>query len=126
MDLSPILLSLGSATFEVTRRPPGYRHEGIYVEATPVTVDVGPASIQPVSSKSIPLPEGVRAEDAKTLFCTSLVRGAEDPEGYMGDRFEYLDRTFEVQAVRDWAAEGMGNFYEALAVRVRDSEAAEA
>ena len=121
IDLRSVISSFG-APLTITRRPPGEWVNGIWVAATPVDVAAGLASIQPVGDRSVVLPEGVRAEDAVTVYAQVELRGVQDPEGYAADRFDYRGRTFEVQSVRDWSTGAMGQYFKAIAYRVRDSE----
>lgn len=118
IDLRSVIADFGEPLV-VERRAPGTWIAGIYTESYAVATDVGLASIQPGVDKSVVLPEGVRQEDALTVYSITLLRGAEDPEGYSADRFTYRLRTFEVQSIEDWSAGNQGLYYRAIALRVK-------
>src|ERR1043165_7958735 len=107
IDLRSAIASFGESLI-VTRRPPGEWINGIWVAATTTEVDIGLASVQPVVSRATVLPEGVREEDAVTVYSQAALYGAQDPEGYAADRFTYRGRVFEVHQVRDWGYGGQG------------------
>ena len=122
IDLRSVILSLGGTALTVDRRPPGIRSKGIYIAPDPVPTLLGVCSVQPGVDRGVVLPEGVRAEDTVTVYAPAQVRGADDPDGYLADRFTHRGRRFEVFEVRDWSAGNQGLYYKAFCKRVRDAE----
>lgn len=103
----------------VQRRAPGVWVDGVYMQANDSTLNVGLASIQPGVDRSVVLPEGVRREDALTIYSMTQLRGAEDPEGYQADQFTYRSRTFEIMDIEDWSTGNQGLYYRSIALRVK-------
>lgn len=105
----------------IKRRDAGVYNKGIYISPGNSIVTVR-ASVQPAGASTQPLPEGVRVEDVKVVFSSSSIRIANDPAGYMADRFDYEGLEYEVFRVDNWSSGNQGLYYKALAARVRDRQ----
>ncbi len=120
MDLRSVITSLG-APLVIRRCAVGIYSDGVYVAPTPTTLTVQ-ASVQPAGANAKPRPEGIRVEDTKVVFSNTLLRVAQDPDGFVADRFDYEGLEFEVYDVQNWATGGQGLYYRCMAARVRTSE----
>ncbi len=118
IDLRGVISSFGGPLI-IDRRGPGIRVEGVGIASASTAVTVV-ASVQPAGANTSPLPEGVRVEDVKIVYCTTELRTASDPDGNMADRFDYEGRTFEVFQVDNWSSGGQGQYFRAMAARIRD------
>jgi hypothetical protein len=118
MNLQSVIVSLGEP-LTIDRRAPGVWVDGIYVQddATQITTV---ASVQPISgTQARLLPEGVRADDAKSVWATMLLRTAQDPSGAPADEFSYGGWRYQVISLDDWYTGPQGAYSKAIAARIR-------
>ena len=118
MDMRSVIVSFGQS-LTIDRRSPGVWIDGIFIEGTLTSV-VTTASVQPIGRDAQLLPEGVLANDAKSVWATMLLRTADDPDSNGPDRFTYGGSDYEVVSVDDWATGPQGDYSKAIAKRVRE------
>jgi len=123
IDLRSVIASFG-ALLTIERASEGAWIEGVFQPGEPTDVIVN-VSVQPAGAATKPRPEGVRVEDLKVLFSQTLLRTAQDRTGFGPDRFTYAGQRFEVFHIDDWSVGGQGQYYRALAARIRNAEADE-
>lgn len=117
MDMRSAIISFGEP-LAIERRAPGIWIDGIYVEGALTNLAIV-ASVQPIGNDAQMLPEGVMANDAKSIWATMLLTTAEDPDGTGPDRFTYGGLRYEVISVDDWATGPQGQYCKAIAKRIR-------
>lgn len=116
MDLSDVVGSLATGTYAVTRRGAPTFVGGIEQGDGSVSTLMIPMSVQSVGPQMMDvLPEGTRIQDARTLFSAAPLLTAQE-NGGLADRVTIDGVMFQVQAIRDWQAEGSATM--AIAKRV--------
>lgn len=118
MDMRSVIISFGEA-LTIERRAPGVWVDGIFIEGTLTSVATI-ASVQPIGVEAQILPEGVLANDAKSVWATMLLRTAEDPDSNGPDRFTYRGLDYEIISVDDWATGPQGQYSKGIAKRIRE------
>lgn len=120
MDISDVLSHFEPFDLSVTRYAAGsYNADGNWVAGSTSTVTRA-VVITPASFKQIEhLPEGLRTRQVLQVFADGDLRTANEPAGTQADTFTLGGKTFEVQSIEDWSANG--GFWRALAVKVQAS-----
>lgn len=120
MDLSDLVDSFASACV-IQRREPGVLSNGVWIERAPLRQTIK-ASVQPAGREVQLLPEGLRSDDALTVFTRERLRTAADPAGAGGDRLEWQGSLYEARRVDDWISGGRGNYFRVLFTRIREDD----
>ena len=95
-----------------------YDDDGYWAEPV-ATSFVADCNIQPAKySKIMQMPESDRTEMWQVVYTSSELRAKkEGANGYVGDRFTWLDDTYEVRKVKRYVM-GVLDHTEAMAVRI--------
>lgn len=120
MDLSDLVDSFASPCV-VRRRTPGVLSQGVWLERPPTKLNIL-ASVQPAGREVQLLPEGLRSDEALTIFTSTRLQTAADPAGAGSDRLEWNGNLYEAQRIDDWIAGGRGNYFRVIFTRIREDD----
>ena len=114
MNLSPIVEAFAVSLSIQRMAAGGYGTHGRFAPGTTSTVTLR-GIVHPSTSRDLlVLPEGMRTEESIAITTDQELHTA-DPGGMPADRVTINGKTYEVQRVEDWSAQG---FWRSIAVKV--------
>jgi hypothetical protein len=112
VNLAPVITSLATGTYTVTRRDAATSGvDGRQVAASVTTFDIL-ASVQPMGGRDLQrLPEGLRAAERLSVYTATPLRVSRTP-----DTVEIDGETWEVEVVEQWG--GIAGYCKATVAKV--------